>query len=179
MNTAEDNNSIRKTVRAWRDILNGKKQFVNEDVQSSQQEEAVPYDKNEQVVTDITSAATSEFGAKFDKYDNPVVYIPSTEDVRVNGDIPSIGKDTKFEFHYRPEHAGEECIIYTDMMFLNEDVLSKLNKMYGVFKNWKERTLDQMNDIKPMKLLNQSGNSQPQQQQQPQQNAPVRGDDLD
>lgn len=163
-------NETLKLVNQWREILNGRRKTITESVEES----AIPYDRNEQIVTDIIETASNEFGAKFDKYENPVVYIPETEDVRVNGDIPSLGKDAKFEFHYRPEHSGEECILHANTLALSDDVLSKLNKMYGVYKNWKNRTLDSMQDIKPMSMHDE----QEQPQQQPQQQM-VPGDDLD
>lgn len=159
-------NDTTEIVRQWRAILEGKRRAIMESDEND--DGAVPYGQNEEIVTEIIDTATSEFGAKFDKYQNPVVYIPSTEDVVVNGDIPSLGENAKFEFHYRPEHAGEECIIHTDTIVLNDDMLSKLNKIWGVYKNWKGRTLDSMQDIKPMAMHNE---------QTPRQMVP--GDDLD
>lgn len=157
MGTREE--EVRKLVNQWRQVLDAKKRNVCESVSDNEDDGVVPYEHNEQVVNDIIDSSSTEFGAKFDKYKNPVVYVPSTEDVVVYGDIPSLGNETKFEFHYRPEHAGEECIIHTNTLVINEDVLAKLNKMYGVYKNWKERTLDSMQDIKPMSMHN-SDNSQ-------------------
>lgn len=161
-------NNTAEIVKQWRAILEGKKRalFESENTDNG----AIPYGQNEEIVTEIIDTATSEFGAKFDKYKNPVVYIPSTEDVVVNGDIPSLGANAKFEFHYRPEHAGEECILHTDTLVLNDDILSKLNKIWGVYKNWKGRTLDAMQDIKPMGMRDAGLQNQRQ---------IVPGDDLD
>lgn len=170
-------NDVNTLVNEWRAILDGKRRALLEEQQYND-DNAVPYANNEQIVTDVIESASNEFGAKFDKYEHPVVYIPHTEDVRVNGDIPSIAPDAKFEFHYRPEHAGEECILHTNTLILNEDVLSKLNKMYGVYKNWKGRTLDSMQDVKPMSMHNDNAGMQQSQQQQ-QQRQMVPGDDLD
>lgn len=122
------------------------KEDVNDDESDAQ--DAVPYSKNDDIYSNSVEAAKNGFSAKFPD-PNPVLYYPAENDVVVSGQIPSL-KNAKFRFSYKD--SGEQgCYIWVDSLQLTTDVLTTLNKVMGVFKNWKD-SLNKIDDLKPLSM---------------------------
>lgn len=98
--------------------------------------------------------ATVDGGAQFNTggsspMDNPLIYYPSTQDLTFSGVIPSLN-NLKWQFRLK-DSDGTGLFIQTpenpkDMsgndnqysgLRLNKENLSKLNKLYGHYQNWK------------------------------------------
>lgn len=109
--------------------------------------DAVPYAKDDDVYTTSVESAKSGFSAKFPEK-NPVLYYPSEDDVVMSGTIPAI--NAKFRFSHK-DSTGQGCYIWVDSLQLTTEVLNILNKVLGVYKNWKD-SLNKIDDLKPMSM---------------------------
>ena len=67
--------------------------------------------------------------------ENPLVYIPSEENLIFSGKIPSL-ENLAWQFNLNKK-IDSGCFIITEGITLNDDVLQKLNKLYGHYKNWR------------------------------------------
>lgn len=78
-------------------------------------------------------------------------YYQDDDDITLSGEIPSLGKDAKFQFAYK----DDICALWTgnSEIRLNEDKVTKISRIYGVFQNWKKE-IDDMTDRKPMSMNN-------------------------
>lgn len=122
---------------------------INENEMPSEPEEssdAVPYTSQDELYNDILSTAKSQFGADFSNVKEPMKYYPSDGDVILFGEIPSLNS-AKFQFRYRGD--TENCFLWGSPLRLTDDNMKTLNKLYGVYKNWKKE-LDGVEDRKPM-----------------------------
>lgn len=136
--------------------------------------DGVPYTMQDELMQSITQTAKTQFGADFTKVKNPMIYYPETGDVEVNGVIGTLN-DAKFQFRYRDTNGG--CYIWVSPLNLNDNTLVTIQKINGVYKNWKQE-LSEAEDIKPMSIRNeeQTGNQNQQTEQYPQ--GMVPGDDM-
>lgn len=128
--------------------MNSFKIKLNEDIDNDTAEDAVPYAKDDDIYTTSTESAKSGFSAKFPE-SNPVLYYPSEDDVVMSGTIPSL-KNAKFRFSHK-DSTGQGCYIWVDSLQLTDEVLGTLNKVLGVFKNWKD-SLNKIDDLRPMSM---------------------------
>lgn len=112
--------------------------------------ESVPYTTNDELMSSIMETAKAQFGADFNGFTNPMLYYPEDGDVVLSGKIPTLN-DMKFQFRFKDQNGG--CYIWSSPLTLNKDTLSTLNRIYGVFDNWKNE-LKTTEDIKPMNLRN-------------------------
>lgn len=150
-----------------RTILN----LIRESADSVQSEgDGVPYSNPSDNMLSILEVAKTQFGADFSGIKNPLMYYPSDNNVVLNGNVGSIN-GLKFTFSYK-----DGCSIWFDKdnpVELSDDTLSKLNVIYGVFKNWK-KDVESSEDVKPIDLRDMDNNNE-----QPQTNGPkVPGDDF-
>lgn len=138
-------------------------------------DDGVPYTMQDELMQSITQTAKTQFGADFTKTKNPMIYYPETGDVEVNGVIGTLN-DAKFQFRYRDTNGG--CYIWVSPLNLNDNTLVTIQKINGVYKNWKQQ-LSEAEDIKPMSIRNeeQMGNQNQQTEQYPQ--GMVPGDDME
>ena len=136
------------------------------------EKEGVPYTMQDELMQSITQTAKTQFGADFTKVKNPMLYYPETGDVEVNGLIGTLN-DAKFQFRYRDTNGG--CYIWVSPLNLNDNTLVTIQKINGVYKNWKQQ-LSEAEDIKPMSIRNEDQTAPQQQAQVPQ--GMVPGDDM-
>ena len=112
--------------------------------------DAVPYTKNDEMMSSILEAAKTQFGASFEGFKNPMLYYPNTRNVTLCGMIPSLN-NLKFQFSFL--EPSESVFVWSSPLYLNDKSLNILNRMNGVFKNWINE-LKTSEDIKPMSLKN-------------------------
>ena len=136
------------------------------------QSDGVPYTMQDELMQSITQTAKTQFGADFTKVKSPMIYYPETGDVEVNGLIGTLN-DAKFQFRYRDTNGG--CYIWVSPLNLNDNTLMTIQKINGVYKNWKQQ-LAEAEDIKPMSVRNGEQSTNTQQEQIPQ--GMVPGDDM-
>ena len=119
--------------------------------ESEESNDAVPYTKDDQLMSDITQTAKTQLGADFTKFKNPMLYYPKDNNVTLSGEIPALNQ-LRFQFKLIDQEGG--CYIWGNPMLLNKDNLIKLNRLFGIYENWKNELLT-AEDIKPMSLKNQ------------------------
>lgn len=138
-----DDTDIRETLGVVRGLFESR--GINEDA-SQDEGDAIPYGKDDELYNNTINAARTQFGADFTGCENPMLYYPSNGDVVFSGRIPTLN-DAKFQFHYLDGTQG--CYLWFEPIALNDDSLAVLNKISGVFKNWRKE-LETATDIKPM-----------------------------
>lgn len=112
------------------------------------EDEAVPYTKNDDLMNNIMETAKTQFGARFDGLKMPMLYYPKENDVTLSGVIPSLN-NMKFQFRYL--EPSDSVFVWSSPLTLNDNSLRLLSKINGVYKNWKNE-LNTSEDIKPMSL---------------------------
>lgn len=117
--------------------------------ETNESTDAVEYDSKDSIASNIMDTCKSEFGAKFDNIEKPVMYLTQNGGgIHVTGEIPSMGVGCKFDFYYNdPNNTG--CKIWGSPINLTDDVLHDINKISAVYKNWLNE-LKGTEDIKPM-----------------------------
>ena len=114
--------------------------------------DAVPYTKNDEMMSNILEVAKTQFGASFEGFKNPMLYYPKTRNVTLCGMIPSLN-NLKFQFSFL--EPSESVFVWSSPLYLNNKSLDALYRMNGVFQNWiKELQSKASDDIKPMNLKN-------------------------
>ena len=161
MKTQSCNNDIYENVSRMRNLLKEDKDFNKEDIKGYKN--AVPYSKQDELMSTITQTAKTQFGADFSKLKNPMFYYPKDGDVTLSGEIGTLD-DAKFQFRYKDNKGG--CYVWISPLNLTDETLRTLQVISGVYKNWKQ-SLAQSEDIKPMSM---NGNEQ---------TGMVAGDDVD
>lgn len=106
---------------------------------------AVPYTDQDELYKYSIEATRQQFGADYSKSKNPMLYDPKDGDVTLSGIIPSL---SNAPFHYRySEENG--CYIWLEGLALTDDVINKLGRILGVYKNWRKE-IEQAGDRKPI-----------------------------
>jgi len=113
---------------------------------------SVPYSKQDTLYNNSVQPCKTVFGADFSKLDNCMLYYKDDGDVTLSGVVPSMN-NAKFQFRYL-EPSGNGLFIWLDNLQLSDDILNRLNKMHGVYKNWR-KMLTTNDDIKPLSLKNE------------------------
>lgn len=150
MNKEIGYNDIKSTFDIIRNLNESNiREILNESEDNSN--DAVPYTKEDQLMTSITDAAKTQLGADFSKFKNPMLYYPKDNNVTLSGEIPALN-ELKFQFKLIDQEGG--CYLWGNPMVLNKDNLTKLNRLFGIYQNWKNELLTS-EDIKPMSLKNQ------------------------
>lgn len=151
------------------DTTSAYKYFLNEGVEQSNND-AVPYSREDELLSSIMETAKTQFGADFSKYKHPMLYYPKDGDITLSGDVSDLN-GVKFQFRYK-DSSGNGCYLFIDskgndgngssssFIQLSDETIKKLNIINGVFKNWK-RSLASAEDIKPMSLKNDNDNMVP------------------
>lgn len=133
-------NDIRDTFNRFRRALN----------EADNNQNGVPYSKQDELYQTSTQAAKEQFGADFSKVDNAMYYFKEDGNVILTGNIPSMN-DVKFQMEYK-NSTGNGLFIWTDgQMVLSDENIRTLSKVLGVYKNWKQE-ISSMEDYKPMNL---------------------------
>lgn len=155
MNRAEkDYSAISESIKAIRNIQrNGVMSILNESENSeNSNKDAVPYTNQDEMLKNSLSPCRTQFAADFSKLKNPMLYYPNDGDVTLSGVIPSLN-NAKFQFRLL-EPSGNGCFIWLDSIQLSDETINKINKIYGVYKNWKQQ-LSTSEDVKPLALKNE------------------------
>lgn len=113
--------------------------------------EEVAYTNNDELLNSSLEAAKTQFGADFSQHKTPMIYYPQDGDVILSGTIPSLN-NAKFQYRFK-DSSGMGCYFWSDSLMLNDENLTKISRVLGVFKNWKS-DLEKSEDIKPMALKN-------------------------
>lgn len=142
-------NDIRETFKRFREALNEAEEQGGD--WFSPKQNGVPYTQQDQFLQTSINSAKQGFGADFSRIKTPMYYYQDDDDITLSGEIPSLGKDVKFQFVYK----DDICALWTgnNEIRLNEDKVTKISRIFGVFQNWK-REIDNMTDRKPMSLNN-------------------------
>lgn len=118
---------------------------------SSNTTDAVPYTMQDEIMSNITQTAKTQFGADFSQSDKPMLYYPKDQDVVLSGVIPSMN-DAKFQFRYK-DSSGNGCYVWTEPLQLTKETIKRLSVIQGTYENWKKE-LDGVEDKKPMGMKN-------------------------
>lgn len=143
---------ISETIRAMRRIQDmGAIHILNES-ENNESKDAVPYTNQDEMLKNSLQPCRTQFGADFSKLKNPMLYYPQDGDITLSGIIPSLN-NAKFQYRYL-EPSGNGCFLWLDSIQLTEDTINRINKIYGVYKNWRQQ-LSTSEDNKPLKLKNE------------------------
>ena len=145
----ESINSFRNVSKLLKENYDSNEQQKNDD-----EVDAVPYTMQDEIMSNITQTAKTQFGADFSQSDKPMLYYPKDGDVTLSGTISDMN-DAKFQFRYK-DSSGNGCYVWVSPLQLTDEVIRKLSIINGVFKNWK-KDLSSAEDIKPMSLKNKKG----------------------
>lgn len=158
----KDYTTISESIRAMRDIQRlGAMNILNEsesngedssDDKKKESKDAVPYTNQDEMLKNSLQPCRTQFGADFSKLKNPMLYYPEDGDITLSGVIPSLN-NAKFQYRYL-EPSGNGCFLWLDSIQLTEDTINRINKIYGVYKNWRQQ-LSTSEDNKPLKLKNE------------------------
>lgn len=142
-------NDIRETFNRFRKALNEAENETNND---SNDKEGVPYTQQDELLQTSLQTAKEQFGADFTKSEHPMFYYKQDGDVTLSGEIPSLNNSV-FQFRYK-DPSGCGCFFWTKgQIILSDENIKKLQKINGVYKNWKQE-LSTAEDIRPTELKN-------------------------
>lgn len=152
-NREQDYKSISESINAMRNIQKmGVKAMLNEEFGKEESKDAVPYTKQDELLNNSLQPCRTQFGADFSKLKNPMLYYPEDGDITLSGVIPSLN-NAKFQYRLL-EPSGNGCFIWLDSIQLTDDTINRINKIYGVYKNWKQQLITS-EDNKPLALKNE------------------------
>lgn len=149
---------ISETLKAIRNIQKkGVRKILNESELNAAEEkendgDAVPYTSHDEMLKNSLQPCRTQFGADFSKLKNPMLYYPQDGDITLSGVIPSLN-NAKFQYRFL-EPSGNGCFVWLDSIQLTDDTINRINKIYGVYKNWRQQLLTS-EDNKPLKLKNE------------------------
>lgn len=156
-----DYKTISDTIKAMRNIQRmGALNVLNESEnngengfeEKEESKDAVPYTNQDEMLKNSLQPCRSQFGADFSKLKNPMLYYPEDGDITLSGVIPSLN-NAKFQYRFL-EPSGNGCFVWLDSIQLTDDTINRINKIYGVYKNWRQQ-LSTSEDNKPLKLKNE------------------------
>ncbi len=141
---------ISKTIKVMRNIQQkGVSLVLNE---SENQDEltqgAIPYTNQDVMFKNSLQPCRTQFGADFSKLKNPMLYYPEDGDITLSGIIPSLNNA---KFQYR---CLKGCFLWLDSIQLDDNTISLINKIYGVYKNWRQELIT-TEDNKPLAYKNE------------------------
>lgn len=133
-------NDIRDVFKRFRDALN----------ETEEKQNGVPYTQQDEILQTSMQSATEAFGADFSSIKTPMFYYRQDGDITLSGIIPSLN-DAKFQFSYK-----NGCSFWSGdgQVKLNDENLTTITRMYGVYKNWKNE-INGLSDKKPMNMKNE------------------------
>lgn len=133
-------NDIRDVFKRFRDALN----------ETEEKQNGVPYTQQDEILQTSMQSATEAFGADFTSIKTPMFYYRQDGDITLSGIIPSLN-DAKFQFSYK-----NGCNFWSGdgQVKLNDENLTTITRMYGVYKNWKQE-INGLSDKKPMNMKNE------------------------
>lgn len=137
---------IRKTFDRFREAIK-----INEADIKKKSENAHAYSSQDDIFINSLQATKTQFGADYNGFKTPMLYYKDDGDVTLSGNIPELN-NAKFQFRYK-EPSGQGCFVWLDEFILSDENLKRLQKMLGVYKNWKQE-LSTGEDIRPMSLRN-------------------------
>lgn len=138
---------IKKMIKTINEnkTFNGKPKKLNEDYETAfkdddEESEGIPVTDDpkfgNQTLTNQKKEAGQVIGADFKNFDNPLLYYEEDGDLVFSGEIPDMN-NLKFQFRFK-DSSGQGCYIWVDGLQLTDDNVSKINKIQGFYKNWKD-----------------------------------------
>lgn len=153
MNTKEKEYiAIANTIQSMRLAINKLNESDDSIGQKDSNEGAVPYTNQDEMLKNSLQPCRTQFGADFSKLKSPMLYYTEDGDITLSGVIPSLN-NAKFQYRYL-EPSGNGCFLWVDGIQLTDDTISRINKIYGVYKNWRQQ-LSTSEDNKPLALKNE------------------------
>ena len=153
MNTKEKEYiAIANTIQSMRLAINKLNESDGSIEQKDSNEGAVPYTNQDEMLKNSLQPCRTQFGADFSKLKSPMLYYTEDGDITLSGVIPSLN-NAKFQYRYL-EPSGNGCFLWVDGIQLTDDTISRINKIYGVYKNWRQQ-LSTSEDNKPLALKNE------------------------
>lgn len=141
-------NDIRDSLKKVREA----KTVVNTITEADTQKTGgVPYTDQDELYKFTIESTRQQFGADYSKSKTPMLYDPKDGDVTLSGIIPSLG-NAPFHYRYSEENG---CYVWLNGLSLTDDVLTKLNRVLGVYKNWRKE-IEQSGDRKPISYQSQN-----------------------
>jgi hypothetical protein len=138
-------NDIRETFDRFRKALN--------ESENNEQRGGVPYTQQDELLQTSMQTAKEQFGADFTKIKTPMFYYKDDGDVTFSGEIPGLN-NAAFQFRYK-DPSGCGVFFWTKgQIILSDENVKKLQKINGVYKNWKQE-LATSEDIRPADLRNE------------------------
>ena len=144
-----NNNDIRETFKRFRTAL----KESEEQIDFNPRQNGVPYTQQDELFQNSVEVTKQQFGADYSKLKTPMYYYKEDGDVTLTGNIPGLN-DATFQFSYKGYPNG--CFFQSGKgaMILTDEVIKKLSRIYGVYKNW-QNDLNVSEDIRPMNLKNE------------------------
>lgn len=139
---------IRETLSTFRRVIR-----EHNETDSDEKSGGIPYTDQDELYKFSIEATRQQFGADYSKSKSPMLYDPKDGDVTLSGIIPSLG-NAPFHYRYSEENG---CYIWLNGLSLTDDVLMKLNRILGVYKNWRKE-IEQAGDRKPLSFQETSQN---------------------
>ena len=118
------NKDIYESVRKMRKI--------QESADTAGSDGAIPYTNQDEIYKYSIEATRTQFGADYSKSKTPMLFDPKDGDVVLSGIIPSLN-NAPLHFRYLGENG---CYLWLESVALTPEVVSKINKIFGVYKNW-------------------------------------------
>jgi hypothetical protein len=144
--------AIANTIQSMRLAINKLNESDGSIGQKENNEGAVPYTKQDEMLKNSLQPCRTQFGADFSKLKSPMLYYTEDGDITLSGIIPSLN-NAKFQYRYL-EPSGNGCFLWVDGIQLTDDTINRINKIYGVYKNWRQQ-LSTSEDNKPLALKNE------------------------
>lgn len=139
-------NAIRNIQRVGANIILNESENNDDDEKPNQ--DAVPYTNQDEMLKNSLQPCRTQFGADFSKLKNPMLYFPEDGDITLSGIIPSLNNA---KFQYR---CLKGCFLWLDSIQLDDNTINTINKIYGVYKNWRQQ-LTTTEDNKPLAYKNE------------------------
>ena len=145
------NNDIRETFKRFRTALDEAEGQTGDWYNPKQN--GVPYSQQDELLQSSVNSTREQFGADYSNIKTPMFFYREDGDITLSGEIPSLSKETRFQFSYK-----NGCSLWSgnSEIKLDDDKSTKISRIYGVYKNWKQE-IDRMADKKPMGMNNNIG----------------------
>jgi hypothetical protein len=145
-------NDIRDIFQRFRTALN-EAENENSGEWYNNKQNGVPYTQQDEMLQTSMQTAKEQFGADFSNIKTQMFYYKSDDDITFSGEIPTLN-DARFQFSYKSYPNG--CYFWSGngQIEITPEVVTKLSRMYGVYKNWVDE-LNNSEDRKPMTMRNE------------------------
>ena len=134
-------NTVRETISDSNNKLpelQSEKKLIKESVDEGEKTKAFPISKNTPQFGDVRvsmeEAIIKTVGEQVVMKDDALLYYPDTNDLVINGTIPTL--NLTFQFRYQ-DPSGDGIYIWTDALQLSESNSKTIGKLRNAFLNYK------------------------------------------